>query len=269
MAGSLGVGLGDDAARYNVRIVNEGTPGCSVSMTGSEIRVLDYTVPPGLPCSASSSSSTGASTSDSLLAQWRRWVDAYNPDVVVYLARGETFDQEFGSQWEHMGQSAFDNDVETRYRQAINVLSSRGAAVVFLTSPYYDSGVAPSGSPWPEDTPSRVDIDNQLIRQAADAPPGSATAGSGTAGSGAAQAYVFDMNALLSPHGKFASDVDGLSVRCGDGVHLTPAGGQLIGLHLLPVLDQLGRAHQVASPGGAWVGDLPPSTPSWYAHLPC
>ncbi len=263
MAGSLGVGLGDDAARYNVRIVNEGIPGCSLSMTSSEIRVLGYTVPPGLPCAAisgaNSDGNSGGGTPDSLLAQWRRWIDAYNPDVVVYLARGETFDQEFGSQWEHLGQSSFDSYVESRYRQAIKVLSSRGATVVLSTSPYYDSGASPSGSPWPEDTPGRVDIDNQLIREAADVP----------AGTGTGQAYVFDLNALISPHGQFAPDVDGISARCGDGVHITPAGGQLIGLHLLPVLAQLGRAHQLASPGGAWVGDLPPSTPSWYANLPC
>jgi hypothetical protein len=193
------------------------------------------------------------------LTQWKKWVDAYNPDVVLYLARGETFDQEEGGQWEHLGEAAFDSFVESRYRQAIDVLGSRGATVVLMTSPYYDSGTSPAGTAWPEDAPSRVDIDNQLIRQAAAA----AASGGGPA------TYVFNLNGLVSPGDQFAPSVDGISMRCGDGVHFTRSGGEFIGLQLLPILSRLGQVHRSASPGGAWPGDLPPSTPSWYGKLPC
>jgi hypothetical protein len=85
IAGSLGVGLAEYAGTHDVQIVNEGTPGCSLSMTG-EIRVLFYSLAPGAPCDDQGDAS-------SLFDTWRRWVDAYNPDVVLYLARGETFDQ--------------------------------------------------------------------------------------------------------------------------------------------------------------------------------
>jgi peptidoglycan/LPS O-acetylase OafA/YrhL len=260
VAGTLGVGLSRYEANDNVQIVNEGIPGCSLAMTGSEIKVLFYTVAPTAPC--------GPGDPGPLLSQWQKWVDAYNPDVVVYVARGETFDQELGSQWEQLGQPGFDSYVESRYRQAIQVLGSKGATVVLMTTPYYDSGTQPSGSIWPEDTPSRVTIDNQLIRQAAGVPAGSGAPGASNLVQGS-NADVFNLGGLVSPDNQFASAVDGVSVRCGDGVHFTPSGGEFIGLQLLPILSQLGKAHHAASPGGAWVGDLPPSTPSWYSKLPC
>ncbi len=78
LAGSLGVGLALEARQYGVQLVNEGSPSCSVSMQG-EVQVLWYTVSPGPPCDV-------GGNADSLLTTWRQWVDAYNPDVVVYLA---------------------------------------------------------------------------------------------------------------------------------------------------------------------------------------
>ncbi len=147
VAGSLGVGLSQEARQYGIEVANEGTPGCSLSMQ-NEIKVLFYTVSPDAPCDVDGDAA-------SLLRTWRAWVDAYNPDVVVYVARGETFDQEVGGQWQNLGEPAFDTYVESRFRQAVGVLGSKGAAVVLATTPYYDSGSSPTGSPWPEDDPSR------------------------------------------------------------------------------------------------------------------
>ena len=48
VAGSLGVGLARRRARYDVQLVNEGSPGCSVAMD-QQIKVLWYTIPPGTP----------------------------------------------------------------------------------------------------------------------------------------------------------------------------------------------------------------------------
>src|SRR5207253_5638868 len=51
----------------------------------------------------------------------------------------------------------------------------------------------------------------------------------------------------LSPGGRYTSTVDGVGARCGDGVHLTPAGGELVANQLFPLItsvarDQIGRA---------------------------
>jgi hypothetical protein len=252
IAGTLGVGLAQEAAPYHVQIVNEGTPGCSLSMQ-TQIKVLFYTVAPNAPCDVDNNP-------DSLLQQWRKWVDAYNPDVVVYVARGETFDQEVGGAWQNIGQPGFDSYLTGRFRQAVSVLGSKGASVVLMTSPYYDSGTSPVGSPWPEDAPARVTQDNATIREVASTTP---------SGSNGSKVYVFDLNALVSPDDKFSPTVNQISVRCGDGVHFTRSGGIYVGQRLAPELATLGQAHATAAPGGEWPGSLPPSTPSWFTSLPC
>jgi peptidoglycan/LPS O-acetylase OafA/YrhL len=252
IAGTLGVGLALQARQYDVQIANEGTPGCSLSMQ-KQIKVLFYTVAPDAPCDV-------GKNPDSLFDTWRKWVDAYNPDVVVYLARGETFDQEVGGQWQNAGQARFDSYLVDRYRQAVSVLGSKGASVVLLTSPYYDSGTSPAGTPWPEDAPVRVTTDNATMRQVATTTP---------AGSDGSRVYVFDLNAMVSPKNTFSATVDQINVRCTDGVHFTQSGGIYVGQRLAPELAALGQAHAASSPGGGWPGPLPPSTPSWFTNLPC
>ena len=130
MAGSL---RGRQPTQYeansNVQIVNEGIPGCSLAM-GQEIKVLFYTLPPGPPCSP-------APTHDRSHRQWQKWVDAYNPDVVVYVARGETFNTEVDNKWTNLGQSSYNQYVADRFRDAVKVLGSRRASVVLMTTPYY------------------------------------------------------------------------------------------------------------------------------------
>jgi peptidoglycan/LPS O-acetylase OafA/YrhL len=251
IAGSLAAGLTQYESNDNVEIVNEGIPGCSVAMD-QQIKVLFYTLPPGLPCAAGDPSA--------LMTQWKRWVDQYNPDVVLYVARGETFDQEHNGAWVDIGVSSFDQYIEGRYRQAVNVLGSKGATVVLMTSPYYQSGVSPAGTIWPEDTPSRVVLDNQTIRRVAT---------SMTSGAAHNPVYVFDLNALVDPGDRYDVNLGPVNLRCSDGVHFSRPGGVFIGLQLLPDVAALGQAHAAGSPGGAWSGALPSSTPPWYQKLPC
>jgi hypothetical protein len=256
IAGTLGVGLAQyaSAAHVKVEIANEGNPGCSLSMQ-QQIKTLWYTLAPGAPCSATDP--------NALFTTWRKWVDAYNPDVVLYLARGETFNQEVNGSWQNLGQASFDSYVANRYREAVSVLGSKGATVVLMTSPYYDSGTSPSGGPWPEDAPARVQIDNSTIRQVAS----TSTTGSGTSTDG--KVYVYDLNTVVDPGNKYDASIGQVNIRCGDGVHFSASGGIYVGLHLMPDLVALGQDHALASSGGAWPGTMPPSTPSWYPSLPC
>jgi len=180
----------------------------------------------------------------------------------VYLGRGETFDQEVGGVWEDPGQPSFDSYLESRYRQAVDVLGARGAAVVLLTTPYYDSGAGPSGSGWPEDDPARTHLDNAAMRAAVFA------ADVGTTGGGG-KVYLYDLNALVSPAHQYTASIGGINVRCNDGVHFSASGGIFVGLRLVPELAVLGQTHAVSSPSGAWPGRLPASTPPWYSNLPC
>jgi peptidoglycan/LPS O-acetylase OafA/YrhL len=270
VAGTLGVGLGLEMAQYDVVAVNEGSPGCSVSMD-QMVQVLWFTDPPGSPCQNGNP--------DTLLNQWKAWVDQFNPDVVIYMARSEVLNQEIDSQWMHAGEPAFDAYLVDRFHEAISVLGSRGAHVVLLTSPYYDTGLQPSGAPWPEDDPARVNVDNQIIESMATAPTvrsssrrGSASHARHHAGQplfGQDGVTVIDTGAWLSPGGQFATTVNGVRTRCGDGVHFTVAGGEWLARRILPVVSLLGRAHQAASPNGSWSGDIALTPPSWYSKLPC
>jgi hypothetical protein len=149
--------------------------------------------------------------------------------VGLALARGETFDQVVGGQWQNLGLAPFDRYVEP-LPPGGGVLGSRGASVVLMTTPYYDSGVPPAGG-------GRV--------------------------------YVFDLNTVVSPGRQYAASIGPVNVRCTDGVHFTRSGGIYVGIRLAPELAAPGQAHAAASPGGTWPGSLPPSTPSWFQKLPC
>ena len=246
MIGSLGVGLSSLASHYGAQVVNRGSPGCSLA-EATQVRVLWYTDPPGVPCEADNP--------QHVLTTYRSLVRQFDPDVVVYLARSDTLDTERDGTWQHLGQPAFDRWAEARYEQAIATLSSTGAHVVLLTTPYYQSGQQGDGQPLPENDPSRVTIDNRLLAAAA--------------ARNASKATVVNFGAMLSPAGRFVTQVDGVPVRCTDGIHVTVPGGQWVGEHLLPRLVSLGRARSTSAAQAHRVPLPPQSPPSWYSKLPC
>ncbi|HEX3980398.1 MAG TPA: SGNH hydrolase domain-containing protein, partial [Acidimicrobiales bacterium] len=246
MVGSLGVGLSAEAAKYGAQIVNEGDPGCSVGV-GDLVKVLWYTQAPGVPCTPGSP--------DEIINTYRSLVRKYDPDVVVYLARSETLDTELNGTWQNLGDPTFNFWTEARFDQALTALSSNGAHVVLLSSPYYDTGDQSDGTPWPENQPARVVEDNRLLAAAAR--------------DNRRTTSVFQLGALLSPDNQYKKYVDGVQARCGDGVHLTVPGGEWVGKRLLPKLVALGQTHlslhsTLSRPA------LPPQTqPWWYGFLPC
>jgi peptidoglycan/LPS O-acetylase OafA/YrhL len=246
MVGSLGVGLSAEAARYGAQIVNEGMPGCSVGV-GDQVKVLWYTQAPGVPCQPGDP--------DQVINSYRALVRKYDPDVVVYLARSETLDTELDGTWQNLGDPTFDFWVEARFDQAITALSSRGAHVVLMTSPYFDTGDQSDGTPWPENQPARVVTDNQLLAMAAKVNRRTTS--------------LYPLGSLLSPGNQFDKTVDGVQARCGDGVHLTVPGGEWVGARLLPQLVALGRTHSDLPSSLTRTPLAPQSQPWWYGFLPC
>ncbi len=246
MAGSLGVGLSAAAPQYGAEVVNDGAPGCSLA-EADQVRVLWFTNPPGAPCQAGNPGG--------VIGVYKSLVRQFDPDVVVYLARSDTLDTQLDGTWQHLGEPTFDFWTQARYDQAIGALDSGGAHVVLLTSPYYDSGEEPDGSSWPENDPSRVITENQLLAASARQNP--------------ARASVFNLGALLSPGNQFDTTVDGVTARCSDGVHLTVPGGELVAAKLLPTLVALGRSHAELHASGSRPVLPPAAQPWWYSDLPC
>jgi hypothetical protein len=244
MAGSLGVGLAELAPARNVELANAGHPGCSLSMDG-EIQLTFTRSAPGRPCVLDQ---PGA-----LLATWRSWVDAFRPDVVLYLARSDLINQEVHGVWTHVGQRRFNAWYASRLRAGIAVLASRGARVVLMTVPV---SVQQTINPRPEDNPKRVAENGGLLRLA-------------TAGWPGGSVSLYDLDRLLTPGFTYRSSADQLPLRCADGVHLTTDAGVVVAADLFPRLWALAASHRVAG-GGRWVhGPVPSSTPPWYQRLPC
>jgi hypothetical protein len=182
-------------------------------------------------------------------------VRCYEPPADSHRVRSDTLDTERGGTWQHLGQASFDGWAESRFEQATRILSSSGAHVVLLTTPYYQSGAQSDGQPLPENEPSRVAIDNRLLDKAAATDPGAAT--------------VVDLGTMLSPSGQFSTLVDGVPVRCSDGIHLTVPGGQWVGEHLLPRLVALGQPHAATASLEKRPPLSPQIPPAWYTKLPC
>ena len=243
MAGTLGASLAPYAAGYGVELINEGHPGCAVT-TDSTFRFAVYQAPPGPPCEMGNP--------NALLDQWRTWVDEYKPNVVVYLARTDLMDQELDGSWTSIVNSGFDQFLLSQLSKGIQILGSRGAHVVLLTSPYYDSTYESGGSLPPEDTPNRVPLDDQILEEAA---------------AGRAGVTVFQFGRLVTPGSGYRQDVDGVSMRCNDGVHFSVFAGRVIAPKLLPSLVHLGEETRVVQ--SSLQAALPPMIPSWYGKLQC
>ncbi len=242
MAGSLGVGLGELAPAYNVELANAGHPGCSVSMDGT-ILLTYFARPPGVPCALDHP--------DHLLAVWQAWVDAFRPDVVVYLGRSDLLNQQVHGTWTWVGHRDFNEWFASRLRAAVRVLSSRGARVVFMTVPVSKE---PTSTPRPQDNPVRVGRNGAILRRVAAADPSVVS--------------VYDLAQLLTPDFKYRASADGLPLRCADGVHLTPEAGIVVATDLYPRLWAL--VTRRVRGGGRWaLGAFPQSTPGWYAKLAC
>lgn len=243
MAGSLGVGLGELSAAYNVRLANAGMPGCSLSMDG-EIRLTYFNDPPGPPCRLNQPGR--------LLDVWRAWVAAFRPDVVVYLARSDLLDQQVHRVWTNVGHRRFNQWLASRLRAGISVLSSRGARVVLMTVPVSSE---PTIHSRPQDNPIRVAREGAILGIAAASDPRAAS--------------LYDLSQLLTPGFHYRSSSNGLVLHCADGVHLTPEAGIVVAIDLFPRLWSLARGHRVSG-GGHWaLGAFPPATPAWYARLAC
>jgi peptidoglycan/LPS O-acetylase OafA/YrhL len=188
-------------------------------------------------------------------AQWAANVGAFHPNVVVILAgRWEVMDREIDGHWGHIGEPAFDAALRQSLEQAVQVASSRGAYVVLMTAPCFNSGEQANGLAWPEDSATRLALYNAMVRRVAAEHP--------------ATVRVEDFGAMVCPGGVYATTLDGVQLRDGDGVHIVPtaAAGQWLASHLLPEVVQVGRLQQsgrsLASPPATPTTGSPPATVS-------
>ena len=147
----------------------------------------------------------------------------------MLAGRWEVDDRMIDGRWMHIGQPAFDADLQSSLEQAVDVATSTGALMVMMTSPCFDSGEQDNGLPWPEDSATRLAEYNAMVRQVAAQHPSTVK--------------VLDFDALICPGGQFTTSFNGIQVRDGDGVHIVPtaAAGQWLDARVLPAVIKVGR----------------------------
>jgi hypothetical protein len=196
---TLSLGLSFDAGRYGARVVEKGIIGCGVAVVPEDIQA-GVAAPMVAPCNPATPAA------GQWPALWNGWIDQFHPTVVAILAgRWEVSTVEWKGRWTDILDPAYAAYVRQQLQRAVDVASSRGAAVVLFTAPCYDSGEQFDGAPWPEDQPDRLHAYNALVRQVAEANPQTAT--------------LINLDGLVCPGGTFESQIDGVTVRAPDGVH--------------------------------------------------
>ena len=207
VAVTVGNALEPFAPDYRFGLANDATVGCGVAV-GSALRTLGEV----------------ASVPGRCLTWEQDWQAslAGRPDVVVILlGRWEVLDRLVSGRWGHVGEPDFDGYLGSQLDRALNIASGSGATVVLCTAPYYAGQERPQGGTWPENDPARVDRFNVVVRAAAARHAGT---------------VLFDLNAAVSPGGRFASMLDDVAVRSSDGVHFTPDSGAFLSPRLFPAL---------------------------------
>jgi peptidoglycan/LPS O-acetylase OafA/YrhL len=197
---TLGLGLSFEAAQYDATLVDKGILGCGVAVVPEVSRH-------GVDASVAAPCNPATPASGQWPALWTGWIDRYHPAVVGVLAgRSEVSTVEWEGRSTDILDPAFAAYVRQQLQRAVDVGSSGGAAVVLFTAPCYDSGEQFDGARWPEDQPDRLNAYNALVRQVVAANP--------------QRAILINLDGLVCPGGTFETQIDGVTVRAPDGVHL-------------------------------------------------
>ncbi len=197
IAVTIGVGLNDLAPADHLVVSNDGILGCGI-LRGGELDVDGKWSKIGTNCQ-----------------QWpQRWafdVGVADPQVVVVLTgTWDAFDRRIDGRTVPFASAEGRQLLAKDLRDALDVLSSHGAHVLFLTTPY----IAKQNDPNPPAEyksafdRSRVDAFNALLRDTVGHDP---------------RATVVDMNRFLAPDGHPARAADGQLFQT-DLVHLGPEG---------------------------------------------
>jgi hypothetical protein len=199
---TLGLALGDWTSESGdgLNIINEGQIGCGIA-EGT------FVVSAGSRSDLPAVCNSQAPTAEQWPAILAREVALYRPAVVTLLAgRWEVFDRAGpGGQVTNITDRSYALYVERELEQFVGIASKSGSQVLLMTAPYYDPPEGPGRPLPPEDNPIRVSDYNRLLRTVVRANPRTTS--------------LFDLNAIVSAHGRYALEVGHQLVRAPDGVH--------------------------------------------------
>ncbi|HMF83751.1 MAG TPA: acyltransferase family protein [Acidimicrobiia bacterium] len=234
VANSMAPGFERAAAGQGLTVWNAAVDGCGITQDVGEQRVWDWQQP-------------RPECSPGWRQRWPLQIGQFNPDVVVMLlGTDDAFDRRIDGREIDYDSPAGDNLTRSELEQAVTILSSGGARVVVLTTPYNVIG-------WPRRVrvdrsaynPSWVDRWNTNLRAVATGHPNTVT--------------IADLNHFLGPDGRWDDVANGVKLHTSDKMHLSPEGADLVAGWLAPELVRLARAPAPtanASVGGAPEGSV-------------
>jgi len=196
VGGSIAVGLGRGLVRWASRtgeasVMISAIRGCGISRGG---RLMNEFKRAGDRC-------------DNWPTRWQTALDGFMPDIVVVLVSGwDTTDRTFpawGNEPRPIGEEVYDAWLMSEYDAAIDLLTSRGARIVWLTSPC----LAERGEETDVWDPRRTRRLNEVLARVEQRH--------------ADRLDLVDLNARVCPDGRFTNELDGMKGIRPDGAHLS------------------------------------------------
>jgi photosystem II stability/assembly factor-like uncharacterized protein len=215
-AHTLALYTGRNSPGYGVTLIDGGLDGCDLArgaVLGNPGSALGVPQAGAGPCAPTGPGWPAAYTND--VAK-----DRPNLSLLV-LGPWDLSTRFVNGQWLSPGQPAYDAYYQAQVTTAVNILTADGGRVAITTVPYVHTSGPQRCVPLPattKDCPTeseRVNALNSIAYQEAKDDPHRVT--------------VIDLSKKLSPAGRYARTIDGVTVRAADGVHLSEPGGEWIG----------------------------------------
>ena len=200
LAFTLGVPWLQNEERYGIQLADAGILGCAFTTQG-QLNVAGTWEGQSAGC-------------PNALAQWAAEKKALHPQaVIVELGYRDQFDWKINGKVVHLGQPAFDADVQAKINRLVDVLGAGGTKVLFLSIPYTHPPNLPDGSPAPAASPDRHALINSMLASAARKHPRTVR--------------VLDLDRTVSPGNHYDANVNGQLCRF-DGVHFSTYCSELL-----------------------------------------
>ena len=177
------------------------------AIVGCGIAESQYFVADGVVAPVTAACNTDSPVNEQWPAILAGDLNRYHPKFLVFLVgRTELYDRiDANGSPTNINDTAYASYIREQLQRVVTMGAAVGCHVELLTTPYFQSGEQPDGQPRPEDQPERARAYNRIVAEVAAANPHLAT--------------LVNLNAMVSPGGKFASSIDGIVIRAPDGIH--------------------------------------------------
>jgi peptidoglycan/LPS O-acetylase OafA/YrhL len=164
---------------------------------------------------------------------WQTDLD-WKPDAsVLQLGAWEIFDREIDGRWVKFGTPEYDAILMPILQKAVDVLSSKGAPVIVLTTPRFVREDGTGAPEWTKSEVARTDHFNSLLRD--------------LAAKNLTKVALVDLNSYLCPSNECVKDIGGVRMRP-DGLHFKPEDAQVAAEWLSPQFRKIAQ-NGIGPPG--------------------